>query len=172
MADFWDIDLRTRLDAALQAPSSHERGQLFEELICQMFESINGIAHTERNIFSYGRAQEIDILFFNDRRPDGFDFLPRVILVECKNWTEPVSSAEVAWFDAKVRQRGRGFGILFTANGITGDARDLTFAHQIIAWALADGRELVVITADELRAVKNTAELIQLLKVNLTRLGG
>jgi hypothetical protein len=172
MADFWDINLRIRLEAARRARSRADRGRLFEDLICQLFESVEGIAHTERNVFSYGRAQEIDILFFNDRRPGSLDFLPHVIVVECKNWSHPVSSAEVAWFDAKVRQRGRGFGILFAASGVTGDARDLTFAHQIIAWALAEGRELIVITADDLVAVSSVADLIQLLKVKITRLGG
>jgi hypothetical protein len=55
---------------------------------------------------------------------------------------------------------------------VTGDARDLTFAHQIIAWALADGRELVVITADDLRELKSAADFVRLIKVKLTRLGG
>lgn len=109
---------------------------------------------------------------FNDKSTDGLAFLPNVILVECKNWTEPVSSAEVAWFDAKVRQRGRGFGILFAASGITGDRRDLTFAQPIIAWALADHRELVVVTVDDLAMLGSAEELIQLLKVKITQLGG
>jgi hypothetical protein len=96
MADFWDTDLRIRLSAALSAPSAQERGRLYKELICSIFEAIDGIVHTERNVFSYGRAQEIDILFFNDRLPGGLDFLPHVIVVECKNWSDAVSSAEVA----------------------------------------------------------------------------
>ena len=35
-------------------------------------------------------------------------------LIECKNWTNRVGSAEVNWFDAKLRNRGLTFGILVT----------------------------------------------------------
>ena len=96
MSDFWDTDLRVRLDAALQARTEQQRGRLFEELICQMFESMDGMSIAARNIFTTGRSQEIDILIEHDARILGLAHLPDFILVECKNWSWPVSSMEVA----------------------------------------------------------------------------
>jgi len=54
---------------------------------------------------------------------------PPYILVECKNWSEKVSSNEVSWFDTKLRDRGLFLGILIATCGITGDPQRLTDAH-------------------------------------------
>ena len=54
MSDFWDTDLRVRLDAVLQAHSERQRGLLFEDLIGQLFESIAGMSVIDRNVFTAG----------------------------------------------------------------------------------------------------------------------
>lgn len=171
MADFWDEDFGARLDAASATRSARQRGQFYEDLLCAMFESVVGITDTVRNQFNPRGSQEIDIVFWNDQiRQSGLWFLPERILVECKNWTHRVSSVEVAWFDTKLRQRGQNFGILFAASGVTGDRRELLAAHDVIARALAEGRELVVITNEELRALRSSDDLVQLLRGKMMRL--
>ena len=172
MTDFWDTDLRVRLDAALQARSEQQRGRLFEDLICQMFGSIAGMSVVARNVFTAGRSQEIDMLVAHRSRQSGISFLPGFILVECKNWSWPVSSMEVAWFDRKVRQRGIDLGILVAVQGVTGDQRERTFAHEIIAWALAERRRLLVITSAELTRLRNGKDLVELIWAKLASLHG
>lgn len=165
--------LVSRLDAASRARSQQRRGQLYEELICHLFETIDGISLTVRNMLNTRRSQEIDIAFWNDQhRPRGLWFLPDRILVECKNWSKRVGSAEVSWFDAKLRRRGPSgrFGILFAASGVTGDPVDRSAAKDIIDQALADGREIIVITNDDLISLTSSDDLVQLLKLKLTRL--
>jgi hypothetical protein len=102
------------------------------------------------------------------RRSRGFVFfLPNIILVECKNWSNRVGSIELNWFDAKLRNRGLTLGILVTTLGITGQAADLTAAHAIVAAALREGRRLVMVTTDELLATGRTEDLVRLIKVKL-----
>ena len=142
-------------------------------MICQLFETVDGVGLTERNTLNTRRSQEIDIAFWNDQqRPNGLWFLPDRILVECKNWTKRVGSAEVSWFDAKLRRRGPAgrFGILFAASGVTGDSNDHSAAKDIIDQALADGREIIVITNDDLISLTCSDDLVGLLKAKLTRL--
>lgn len=92
------------------------------------------------------------------------------MLIECKNWSKPVSSMEVAWFIMKVWGRGQRFGILVAANGITGNARDLNRARQLIARALSQGTSILVITRSEILALANSDDLVRLLKTKLTQL--
>lgn len=68
MPDFWAEPLTSRLARATAVTSAQERGRLFEDLICQMLGSLPGIAHIERNFFTYGRCQEIDILYLQRQK--------------------------------------------------------------------------------------------------------
>ena len=170
MPGFWDTKLGERLGAARQARGSRVRGTLYEEFVCALFQSIAGITITQRNSFNVRGSQEIDVAFWNDQQPDGFWFLPNVILVECKNWMSPVTSSEVAWFDDKVRKRGLDFGLLFAARGVTGDRRSLADAHDIVARALGEGRRLLIVTSDEPMTLTDASSLVTLMKIKLTRL--
>lgn len=112
-------------------------------------------------------TEKIDVALWNDGHADGFFFLPNIILVECKNWSSRVSSAELSWFDTKLRSRGLSFGVLVAANGITGDAAHITAAHSIVAAALREGRRLVVIRSDELLTLTDSPQLVRLVKEKL-----
>jgi Restriction endonuclease len=90
-----------------------------------------------------------------------------IVLVECKNWSKSVGSTEVNWFDAKLRSRGLLYGILIAAQGITGDAQDLTAAHHVIAGALREQRRLLVITENELLQLTDTDALVYMIKEKL-----
>ena len=95
---------------------------------------------------------------------NGLPFLPNVVLIECKNWNNPVSSIEVNRFCQKLASRGLDFGILIANNGITGNANDLDAAHNTIAFHLAQKRIIVVITRQEINAITTTAQMVQLIK--------
>ena len=68
------------------------------------------------------------------------------------------------------KRRGQSFGILIATNGITGDAQKIEAAHEIIRVALSEGRQLVVITRDEIENFKNTEQLVKLLQEKLCEL--
>jgi hypothetical protein len=129
-----------------------------------LFAGIPGITFDIRNRIDVFSAQEIDVGIWNDGDPDGLQGFEQVILVECKNWDRPVGSLEVAWFDTKLRLRGLSFGVLVAMNGITGNEHALTAAHFIVSSALQEGRSVVVLTRQEIEALRTPAQLVEMLK--------
>ena len=141
----------TRLD---QASTTDEKGRALEDFVSVLFTTIPGIRAAQRNVQNVFRTEEIDIAFWNQRVSDGLHFLPAIFLVECKNWSKPVGSEEVAYFSEKLRNRGCKYGFLIAANGVTGNPEDLTRSHSIISRALYDKVRIMVIT--HLSHVTNT----------------
>lgn len=147
--------------------SAHDRGHALEEMVCYIVDKVPGVRVTYRNVLNTAGSQEIDIAAWNDQHPNGWPFLPHVLLFECKNWTASVGSQEVAWFDHKVRTRGLDLGVIVAANGVTGDAQDLTAAHNIISAALHEQRRLIVLDLHELAVLRESKELVELTKEKL-----
>jgi hypothetical protein len=79
---------------------------------------------------------EVDLAVWNDDSP--WSSFGPVFVVECKNWDRKVGSAEVAWFDWKMRLGGVTTGILLSAEGVTGEVRYLENARAIVARANQD----------------------------------
>lgn len=113
---------------------------------------------------------EIDVALWNDKKIGAFEFLPNIVLLESKNWTKPVGSAEVAWFDTKLRNKGFDFSVFVALNGITGNASDKTATNQIIAASLREQRWLLVLTGGDITALRMTAALVTLTKTKLCEL--
>jgi len=143
------------------------RGKALEDMIAHLFGVVPGISITHRNEMNAFDTEEIDVALWNEQDATGLHFLPNVILIEAKNWSNPVSSMEVNWFISKLRDRGLDFGILISPHGVTGNPGDLTAAHNIISGALKERRRLVVITTAELLALPDTDSLATLIKKKL-----
>ena len=155
------------LNRANLANSMTDKGRALEDLICYVLEEIPGVTVTTRNKQNVFRTEEIDVAIWNERASNGLAFLPSVILIECKNWSQPVTSEELSWFHTKICNRGLSFGILIAANGITGDAQNLTQAQEILSKALAQQRQIVVITMSEILTFRNTNQVVNLVKKKL-----
>ncbi len=160
----------SKLIKTFLAGNPASKGKALENAKAYSFEKVPGISITQRNVLNTAGSQEIDLVFWNDKNDKGFNFLPEIILVECKNWDVPVSASTVETFISKISSRGRDFGILIAANGITGDPTELTRAHFQIAMALSKKINLIVITVPELEKLKSTENLVHLIKVKLTNL--
>ena len=170
MARLSSVKIRRFLDFSVNSSSTADQGKALEDLICYVFAKIPGVSIAKRNALNIFQSEELDVALWNDRYPKGLPFLPNLILVECKNWSTPVDSASVSWFDSKLRTRGLTFRILFAANGITGNATERTSAHQIITHALREQRQLIVITKRELEFLTDTLKLVHLIKEKLCEL--
>lgn len=152
------------------ATTTTEKGRALEDLICYIFEKVSGIPITERNRMNVFHTEEIDVAFWNDRSQRGFYFLPHVILVECKNWSRPVGSEEVAYFLKKLENKGLDFGVLVAINGITGSSSNSTRANFEVSMALARGIRLIVLTREEIEHLVKTDDLVRLFKEKLCKL--
>lgn len=153
------------------AETTTEAGRALEDLVCYLFEKVPGITLSKRNELNEFHSEEIDVAFWNTQTGRGLYFLPSIILVECKHWSRPVGSEQVSWFDSKLRnRRAFPFGILVATDGITGNAKDKTAAHDIIRSALREGRQIVVITRSEIEQLTDGTHLINLIKEKLCEL--
>lgn len=155
------------VDAGINAATTAEQGRAFEDMLCYLFGRVPGVSITRRNVLNAFETEEIDVALWNEAYRDGLFFLPNIILVECKNWSNRISSIEVNWFAPKLRNRGLDFGILVSPRGITGDPQDVTAAHSIVAAALRERRRFVVVTTNELLGLADTDALALLLKEKL-----
>jgi cell division GTPase FtsZ len=95
-----------------------------------------------------------------------------VLVFECKNWANPVGSAEVGFFRMKIEERHLDVGILIAANGITGNAEMRRAAHNIIdtAFISAARTHLIVITRNELLGLASTQDFIKLLQDKISKI--
>ena len=152
------------------ASTTSEKGKNLEELICYIFEKISGITVTARDENNVFHSEEIDIVFWNERRRNVLDFLPNLIFVECKNWSARTGSSEIREFDSKLRGKGLSFGIMVAANGVTGNRRDRTSAHHVIDRALSEQRRIIVLTVLEIKRLRDSRQLVRLIKEKLCQL--
>jgi len=153
------------------APSPHAKGQALENLLAYVFEKFPGVRLIERNTHVVAGSEEIDLIFWNDRAPNGLPFLPNIMMFECKNWSHPVGSAAVVYFINKIRQRHLDFGFLIAANGVTGDENDLGAAQQHLHNALiGDNVKIVLINRQELCNQRSTQQLKALIQQKIARI--
>lgn len=146
------------------ATTTTARGRALEELVVYLFELVPGVSVTARNALNAFQAEEIDVAFWNEGDPAGLRMFDHILLVECKNWATPAGYAELALFNDKLTSRGRPMGIFVAAAGITGKAAGLTAAHEVLAKALMQGREIMVLTRREIVGLEDTDDLVRLLK--------
>lgn len=171
MTEGFQSEIQKRLQLCDSNTTKYHKGKALEDLICFLFETVPGII-TRRNKKNTFDTEEVDIFLWNEFAPAGLPSpaFPPYILVECKNWSEKVSSNEVSWFDTKLRDRGLFLGILIATRGITGDPLRLTDAHFIVARALSEQRKIIVITRDDIEKLTSGSNLVNLLKEKLSDL--
>jgi hypothetical protein len=143
-----------------------------ETLVCYRFKRFPGVRYVRSDARDMHGSEEIDLLLWNDRLPgSGLDFLPHVLLFECKNWVHPVNSEAVVYFTNKVRTRHLEYGFLIASSGVTGEAADLTAAYQHLHNALvADNVKIIVISRVELLTLTSTEQLKYLIQQKIAEL--
>lgn len=160
------------LDRSDVAPNADAKGRIFEDLIVYLFERFQGVRVAERNVLDNTGAQELDVVFWNNRVRSPFDFLDPILISECKNEAAPLSSAKCREFVAKLRSRGANTGLLISSSGIAGQLNGYRYANSVIMDALtADRIKVIVIDRAEILALNNTDDLINLITgkyLNLT----
>ena len=153
------------------AVTHHVRGQVLEDLMIYILGRIPGVRFVQRDIRVAGGSEEIDLVFWNDRVPNGLPYLPHILVFECKNWMAPVDSAAVAFFANKVRTRHLECGFLVATNGVTGDPVNITAAHQHIDLAFVrDNVRLVVFDRAEIEALSSTDHFSQLIQQKIAQI--
>jgi hypothetical protein len=148
------------LTTASNGATAQVRGTALEQAAALMFRSVPGVVAPVMNVVDYATAGEIDILFPNMAHRNGFWFLDRAFLCECKNWNVAVGVQEIQIFADRMRERNCLHGILISSNGITGDAALLTAANHQVARALEQGREIIVLNWNDLNDIRSARALV------------
>jgi hypothetical protein len=150
--------------------STYDKGKMFEDLACYLFETIPGITVAKRNAMNQYSTEEVDVSLWNDKWEKGLPFINNIFLVECKNWSDSVGSMDVNWFATKVEDRGLDFGVLLAANGITKENGDIKRAQSILTGYLRKRIRIIVIDKEEILCLNTTEDMICLLKNKICEL--
>lgn len=152
--------IKAYMAAIAKAANTYEQGRAHEDLAVHLFESVPG-CRVERNVMNDFKTEEVDVAVGNDGLPSGLPGLANVILVECKDWSRPVSSQAVGYLINKLANRSVELGILIATNGIAGQAEHRN-AVTLGIGAIARGIKLLVITNDDIIALSTTADFVEL----------
>ena len=158
------VELQGRIADVDGALTSAEKGQKFEYLVEYIFNHLDGVQVTGRDVVM--ASEEIDLVLWNAQTEEVLRPWESVILVECKNWTVPVGAPEFDSFIGKLRRRALKTGVFVAANGVTGDFTAATErgAVGIVRSALQEGIRVVVITLDDIRALTSLDDVRELIK--------
>ncbi len=156
---FFDRDEFSRLKGrVLKAQTNDEKGKSLEDLVAYMVDTINGLDVIEKRLRL--EAEEIDLLVSNG----AFVHWGDPLIVECKNWSEPVGRPELVNFHDKMETVGAKTGIFVASNGITGD--DHRGARTFIRQKLkSEGIRILVLTWEDIESISSGDELLELLKL-------
>lgn len=150
--------------AAGDAGTLQQKGAALETVVQNTFCLISGVRCLKARAVDVDGASEIDLLLSNRRAPDGLDFLPALLLVECKNWSAPVNTATLRSFTSKLLEARLEVGILVASNGITGLAEERTASYAHLRRQFdSNNLKVLVILRDELEALSSTEAFCELL---------
>jgi hypothetical protein len=149
-------------DCRNQELTTTARGRAFEQLFCYLLLEVPGLSVQTDTVNPF-HSEEIDIAVANRGDASSLACFPNLLLVEAKNWKEPVDSSSVGVFIQKLTERHIDLGILVAANGVTGDAKSLQAAYHKAAAAQTLGHRVLLITFDDILSLRTAADFTDLL---------
>ncbi len=153
------------LAAVDAAQTNNEKGDAFESLCTYLFTQLQGVSVEGRD--SLMTSEELDIVLWNAQTEEVLKCFEYTIIIECKNWTNPVGAPALDNFISKLRRRNMKTGIFIAANGVTGDflnSNNGCGAIDIIRTALAEGIRVIVINRDDLNNITTLDDFRSLIK--------
>ncbi|WP_157360677.1 restriction endonuclease [Amycolatopsis thermoflava] len=159
MSQFDPRQVRALLEEAAKSSTADARGKKYEELLSYVFSSVPGtlVLSNKKNYFG---GEQVDLAIGHS---GNFNGVPSNFLVECKNYEDPVDSKAVGYFLFICLSRGANLAVIAAANGLTGDPRDSSYAHSLALAAAAMGCRLIVVTKDDLLALRTTDDVTKLI---------
>lgn len=148
-----------RLDALDDYPAGTPRGRALEDLVVEIFESLPGVRVAERNLLSGFGEAEIDSTWVNESLEHGLIGFPRDVLMECKSSQDPLNAAGVEYFASQASRRGVKWSLIVSLNGITGTPERSNAAQLEVRRAAEQDTWVMVLVAEELRALRSAEHL-------------
>jgi len=144
------------VDAVESASTSQAKGRSLEELCSRLFETVSGMAVTQRILTE---TEEIDISIVNGSDEPRLRREGAVVLAECKNWSGKCGKNEFVVFRAKLENRSQRttLGFLISWNG---------FAETVTKEMLRGSREellIVPLAGNDLRAAVRSGDFAKVM---------
>ena len=136
------------LEKTLAAETNKEKKDSLERLAEILVNMIEGLEVIDKDVNT--KTEEIDHLVKNESKDQFWQRLPSPFLIECKNWSNPVSAKEIRDFDGKMDEIT--FRIMIAINGITGRS-EREDAKGVIRDARKKGRHIVVLDKEDLKDI-------------------
>ncbi len=151
-----------RYVADLLAQTGDKTGKTLELLADYLLSAMPG-CRTYRRKRSYSTDYDIVCSL------DGFDLdfrseLGRYFVCECKDWSAPADFTALAKFARVLDSTKSRFGILFSREGITGQASTSAASREQLKLFQDRGIVIVVVTRDDIKAVIDGYNFITLLR--------
>lgn len=119
---FSQQELHKKIESAIRAKDTYSKGTLWEDAAAYYLKYIDGLKITGKRVRAAN--QEIDISVANLSQSDALWQMGAYILVECKNYKDPVSIEEIRNIAYICNMKGCKTALLFVVNGITSKARE------------------------------------------------
>jgi hypothetical protein len=108
-----------RADAIGETNSSMKKGLTYEHLAIILVSAIDGWEVIDQDV--RGAAEENDLLISNESSEVFWQNLGSTIIIECKNWGEPLGADGITILDSKMDRLHSHTAILLSKEGVTGD---------------------------------------------------
>lgn len=158
------------LNVIRKSVSSDEQGFALEELLCSLFKRVPGLSITRRNEDRKFKDKDIEIIFWNEQKSDGFYFLPNIIPISAHRWLEKMEREHITWFLNRLKERGLSFGILIATNGLAEEDEEQLLLREQISFALNDERQILILRGKDFEKLNSTEQLVTLVKEKLCEL--
>jgi hypothetical protein len=157
--------LRRALVWALDEPKDpNSKGQRLEWLTAYLAGTLSG-ARARKGFNSLGFACEHDVVVTKSHGPA----LPggsTAMLIECKNWKDPLGAAHVGYFLGRMKYVGAGLGVLVAKSGITEDPADDDEKNArafLVGFCQRENVACLVVNRADLERIATDVSFLQLL---------
>jgi dCTP deaminase len=154
-------NLRSMLER-VDTASGPDKGKALEDFAAAFIETINGLKIIKRN--ARLSAEELDIYLENYIEHGFWRFAGSPMIVECKNWAQPVGAREVTILQGKLESISPDAktAILIAPQSVSGD----TYKDAVlkIRESRQRGKQIIVLERDDLEAIaagKHAARVIE-----------
>ncbi|MEO1432559.1 MAG: N-6 DNA methylase [Cyanobacteria bacterium J06633_8] len=157
-------ELKKALKNIIDASDSKTKGSSLEDFTQMLFGSLDYCDFYKRNLRN--ATSEIDIIFTVNKIPATlFAEFSDLLIVECKNWNEPVGAKEIRIFSTKMDELDSKVGIIISSNGITGDKHYIKDARGAIRNIWLQSRKIILFfDLEDLKSIVNgTCNLYKIL---------
>lgn len=146
-------EFRSKIASVRNADTNNEKKESLESLCSFLIEGVDDFRVRDKNRRT--RSSEIDIIVENTETNSPLNSDSKYILIECRNWKDPIGAKHIRDFVGKVKSANSNFGIIFTKEGITGtdEAKD---ALGVVKRAFdSEGVLLITFTLRDLESILN-----------------